>query len=709
MKREILNKNKKYIHLFFIVIFSLFLFAFTIRLSFLCLTDKVDGKDLKEFSKERNTKKETLYALRGNIYDTNGDVLAQTINAYKIIAYLDPKRSKGFSKPQHVVDKKLTAEKLATVLDMTEEKIYERLDQPPKIKQVEFGIKGKGLTELQKEAIDNLELPGIDFITTNKRYYPNNTFLSYVIGYTKTDEKGNFNGEMGIEKQYNKEMTGTNGYVQYQKDLNGYKFPNSNEIRQEKVDGNDIYLTIDSNVQMSLEKVVNNAKEESGSDWIIATVMDAKTGKILGSATSPTFNPNIKDIDNYLNPLVSYTYEPGSVMKTYSYMAAFENNPDFDPYNETCFTGPYQIGDDTISDWNKTGWGQITYERGYTLSSNTCVANMIKNYLSKKELMDYYKKLGFGSKSGIDLPNEYNGKVKFKYDVEVVNAGFGQGITTTPIQQLKALTSISNNGVLLKPYIVDRIVDSNTGEEIFAAKVTKGEKVASPSTITKIKNLMYGVVNGAPGETTGHRYRMDGYDLIGKTGTAQIANPKTGKYFTGKHDYITSFAGMYPKDNPSVIIYVAMQRSHAPLVLPETVKTIVKDTAKYLEIFSETPELNKEVITYELENYKNKDIEEVKTKFNELGSNYVVIGNGSVVIDQYPSMGTKLNTKNKVFLFTNDGSKTLPDLTNYSVKEASLVLSKLGIRYEINATEYITSQSIKPGTMMNDDMIVILN
>lgn len=706
MKREILNKNKNMTAKVFTLIFFLFVFILILRLGYLCLTGKVDGIDLKDFANKRNTKKETLYALRGSIYDVNGEVLAQTINSYTIIAYLDSSRSEGYETPQHVVDKELTAEKLSTVLDMSKEKILEILNKDAY--QVEFGTKGKGLTELQKESIESLGLYGIDFITTHKRYYPNNTFLSYVIGYTKDDSSGNMIGEMGIEKQYNDVMTGTNGFVEYQKDLNGYKFPNSNEIREEKVDGNDVYLTIDSNVQMSLETVVSKAKEESSAQWIIAVVADAKTGKILGSATSPSFNPNIKDISNYLNPLVSYTYEPGSVMKTYSFMAAFENNPDFNPSSETCLTGPYTIGEDVVSDWNKTGWGEITYQKGYTLSSNTCIANLIKNYLSKKELMDYYKKLGFGSLTGIDLPNEYAGKVDFKYDVEVVNAGFGQGITTTPIQQIKALTAISNNGILLNPYVVEKTVNSSTGEVTYKAEVKEGERVASSSTIEKIKNLMYLVVNSDSSETTGSSYKMEGYDLIGKTGTAQIANPNTGKYYDGKYDYITSFAGMYPKDDPKVIVYVAMQRSYNSKVLPETVKTIVKDTAKYLGIFEETPELNKEVNTYTFENYKNKQIEDVKKDLDSIGASYVVFGNGSKVTNQYPVKNTKVNTKDKVFIFTNDTNVLMPDLTSYSFKDAKVVLSMLNIKYKVEGNGYVVNQSISPGTIVTDDMEVIL-
>lgn len=708
MKREILNKNKNVTAKVFTLIFFLFIFILILRLGYLCLTGKVDGIDLKEFADKRNTKKEILYSLRGNIYDINGDVLAQTINSYTLIAYLDPSRSEGYETPQHVVNKEETAQKLSTVIDMSEDEILKILNKDAY--QVEFGTAGKGLTELQKEAIEELGLYGLDFITTHKRYYPNNSFLSYVIGYTTQDEEGNMIGEMGIEKQYNDQMTGTNGFVEYQKDLNGYKFPNSNEIRKEKVDGNDVYLTIDSNVQMSLETVVSKAEEDSSADWIIAVVADAKTGKILGSATSPTFNPNTKDIENYLNPLVSYTYEPGSVMKTYSYMAAFENNPDWDPYNTNCETGPYTIGEDVVSDWNKTGWGAIPYSRGYSLSSNTCVANMIKNYLSRQKLMDYYKKLGFGSLTNIDLPNEYAGKVNFKYDVEVVNAGFGQGITTTPIQQVKALTAIANNGVLLTPYIVEKTVNSETKEVTYKAEVKEGERVASMDTINKIKDLMYLVVNGDPSETTGSNYRMDGYDLIGKTGTAQIANPKTGKYYTGSNDYVYSFAGMYPKDDPEVIIYVAMQRGYNySKVLSETVKTIVKDTAKYLEIFEEAPELNKEVTKYNVGNYKNKSVETVKQTLDQKGATYVVFGNGTKVISQYPNKNTTISTKDKVFIFTNDVVVTMPDLTNYSIKDADIVLTKLGIKHNINASGYVSYQSIKAGTVITEDMVVDLN
>ncbi|MEG2621097.1 MAG: penicillin-binding protein [Bacilli bacterium] len=708
MKREILNKNRNILSKTFIIVFFFFIMTFILRLAYLCLSGSVDGIDLKKFSNNRNTKKETLYALRGNIYDVNGNVLAQTINSYTVIAYLDESRSKASSKPLHVVDKQLTAEKLSPVLNMSKENILKLLSKK-KAYQVELGPGGKGITELAKEQIEALDLPGIDFITTHKRYYPNNDFSSYVVGYTTNTDKGNMQGEMGIEKQYNDVMTGTNGYLQYQKDLNGYRFPNSKEIRKDKTDGNDIYLTIDSNVQMSLETAIKRAESDSNSDWIVAVVADAKTGKILGSGSYPSFNPNTKNITNYLNPLVSYAYEPGSTMKTYTYMAVFENNPNFD-LSQTFQSGSYTIGEDTINDWNKTGFGTISYELGYTLSANTGVVNIIKNFLSREKLKDYFKELGFGEKTGIDLPNEYAGKINFKYDVEVVNAGFGQGITTTPIQHIKALTSIANNGVLLKPYIVEKTVNSNTKEVTYNAEIKRGKTVASQDTINRIKDLMYKVVNSPDSSTaTGTKYKLEGYDLIGKTGTAQISNIKTGNYYSGKYDYITSFAGMYPKDDPQVIVYVAMQRSKNSSVLSETVKTIVKDTAKYLGIFEKAPELNKEVTTFTLPNYKNKNVELVKTDLNKNGATYVVIGDGMQVVNQYPKSNTLVNTKERVFLFTNDSPVKMPDLTGYSYKEAITILKELKIKYKFEKNDYVITQSIPSNTVITPEIEVIIN
>ena len=256
--------------------------------------------------------------------------------------------------------------------------------------------------------------------------------------------------------------------------------------------------------------------------------------------------------------------------------------------------------------------------------------------------------------------------------------------------------------------IVEKIVNPSTGDIIYEASVKEGEKVASIDTVNKIKDLMYKVTHGDSSTTTGYLYEMDGYDLIGKTGTAQIANPKTGKYYTGSKDYITSFAGMYPKDDPKVIIYVAMQRSKVGSVLSDTVKTITKDTAKYLEIFEEEPQLEKEVYNYKMNNFKNKLLINVKNELDGEKANYMVFGSGTKVIDQYPVKGTKVDTKQKVFIFTNDYQNIMPNLVGLSYKEAKVILDKYNVEYEIKSGDYIKSQNIKVGTIINKDTKVIL-
>ena len=358
-----MRKSMNIIHISkFVFIGGFLLFCIIIaRLIFLNLSPTVDGINLKKFAKNRNTTKQILYASRGSIYDKNEEVLAETVDSYTVIAYLDSSRSKNSTKPRHVVDKEETANKLAPLINMTPERIYELLDQDG-LYQVELGPGGRGLTELQKESIEKLKLPGIDFIASSKRYYPNLDFASYILGYVVTDEDGNMTGEMGIESKYNDKLNGINGSLTYEQDINGYKLVNIPEVRIEKEDGFDIYLTIDSNVQLMAERALSQAFEGSGATSAIFVVAEAKTGKIIASATKPSFDPNIKNIENYLNPLVSISFEPGSTMKTYTYMATMEKGN----YNgqDTYLSGTMDIDKYTIRDWNGYVWGTITYDYG---------------------------------------------------------------------------------------------------------------------------------------------------------------------------------------------------------------------------------------------------------------------------------------------------------------------------------------------------------
>ena len=554
MKKKKRRNNVKYGKV--LIIFSLFLFGLMIlRLVQLSTSKEIDDVNLQKLANSRTTRTDKLQAKRGTIYSANEDILAQNVISYKLIAYLSKSRTTNEKKPQHVVDKELTAEKLAPILGMEKEEILKYLNKE-NLYQTEFGTRGRGLSEIQKQEIENLGLPGLDFIESYKRYYPKGNFLSYTLGYatSKVDDNGNsiINGKMGLELYYDNILKGEDGFVTYQKDLKGYKISGTNEVRREAVQGKDIYLTIDSNVQFFVEQALNNCKSNFGYEWFTMVIMDAKTGKILGLSSNPNFDLNTREnITNYLDMTISLPYEPGSTMKTFTYMAAMENGV-YDG-NKTYKSGTYVTSDGTeIGDWDRNGWGYITYDKGYALSSNVGVINLLHNFMNAAMLRQYYKKLGFGKKTGITLPNESTGKLGFKYETEIYNAGFGQGITTTPLQNVQALTPLTNDGMLLKPYIVEKIVDPDTKEVIYSGKRTEKDRVASTQTVQKMISLMDDTVNGIG--NTGSGYRIDSGELIGKTGTAQIARDNGGGYLNGKEDIISSFAGVYPKSNPRFII-----------------------------------------------------------------------------------------------------------------------------------------------------------
>lgn len=687
-----MEHNVKVSNVVLIIVFFLFLIIIT-RVSYIALTKKIDNIDIQSLASKRTTKEIILKANRGTIFDSSGDVLAQDVASYTLIAYLDPKRTTDPEKPQHVVDKEKTALVLSAILNMDKETILSYLNKENTY-QTEFGVKGKGLNEIEKDTILATNLPGLDFIETTKRYYPYGKFLSYLIGYAKQDENGKMTGELGIEKYYNKELTGVNGKTVYQKDLKGYKIAGTKEVTEAKVDGSDIYLTIDNNIQFFLEEALNNVSSKYEFDEIDLIVANAKTGEILGYATTPSFDPNVLDIKNYLDSNIT-SFEPGSTMKIYTYMAALEAG--VYKGNDTYMSGSFETKDKTIiRDWNKVGWGRITYDKGFIYSSNTGVVNMMDKYLDATILKNYLKKLGFGSKTDICLPNEGSGKINFKYETEVFNAAFGQGITTTPIQHIKALTSIANDGELLKPYIVKKIVsDSETTEN----KRTVHANVASSETISYIKNLMWHTVNDPDGAA--HAYYIEGYDLIGKTGTAQIASTNGKGYLTGERDIIRSVSLMFPKDDPEIIIYGAAKRPENVKVLSEPIKDIIKNISKYYNIYKEQETTTEHVST--INNYLNQDLDQVVASLKENKITPIIIGSGKTIINQYP-LNKTITSADKVFLLTNSTDYTLPNLTGYSKSDVETLLTLLNVSYTIKGHGYVVKQSIPENTKITSDL-----
>lgn len=693
MRKKKINKNIVINGLFLILTLFLFLILLA-RTAFLALSDEVDGINLQSFANKRTMKKDTILAKRGTIYDINGEALAQNVSSYTLIAYLEESRGEG----HYVKDKEHTAKMLETVIKMDYDSILKLLNKDSY--QTEFSKAGKGLTEIQKDKIEALNLDGIDFIESQKRYYPKGDFLSYTLGYAKQNEIGEINGELGLEALYNKELTGTNGSRTYQKDLKGYKISGTNEVVVDSKNGYDIYLTIDAAVQFLVEQAIDNVSEKYNFEQINIVVAEAKTGKILGLSTYPSFDPNIRNITNYLDPNVSVAFEPGSTMKIFSYMAVMESGK----YNgqDTFKSGIYKTTDGTeIGDWDRSGWGKISYDKGFAMSSNVGVVNLIDKYLSKDELMDYYKKLGFGSKTGIELAGETAGKLNFKYETEVFNAGFGQGIMTTSIQNIKALTSVANDGILLQPYLIDKIIDSD-GNIVLQNSKKELERVASKENIDHIKDLMEKVVQIG----TGTSYKMEGYDLIAKTGTAQIASENGTGYLKGANDVIRGFAGIYPKDDPDIIIYANLKKPNpnSPTALAKLVKEVIENITKIRNNLLEEKEKIEEVV---LSSYLNKDINKVKSDLDNSNLDIISIGDLTKIIKQFPNKNDVLISNSKLFLFTG-GNILLEDMTGWSKKEVKVYLSLLGINHRFEGNGYVSSQSVAKGVNINEINEVVI-
>ena len=681
MKKRVTIKISK-----FIILVVAFLFvAIICKLSYVVLSDKVDGINLKDKSASISTVKKTLYADRGNIYDINGEELASTVNSYTVIAYLNSNKT-------NVSDKEKTAKELAPILNMTEEKLIELLNK--KLYQVELRPGGYGITEVVKARIEKLELPGIDFIkNSKKRYYNKSTFASYIIGYAKVLDDGKISGELGIEGYYDDILSGTNGYTKYLKyTSSNYKIPNTNEDTKKAKDGSDIYLTIDSSIQLIAEKAVSSMKEKFNTDWAVFTVMDAKTGAIVASATNPNFNPNdTNTIKEYMNPLLSYQYEPGSVMKVFSFASSMEEGK-YDG-EETFKSGSYTLDDGTvIRDSERKGWGTISFDEGFARSSNVAATTLALR-LGVDKLSEYYNNLGFGKKTGIELSNEAIGDIEMVYQSELATASFGQGVSVTAIQMLQALSAMTNDGTVIKPYIVDKVIDQN-GNITYQGKRQVVKKVYSTNTVNKMHEIMKKVID------INKYWQVNNVSIMGKTGTAQIASPKGG-YLTGTYDYIKSFAGIFPADDPKYIVYVAGKKPETNLgSWAKVITTAIEEIASYAKLTESKSDADpSKIIT--LDNYISKYLDTTLEELKNKKIDVIILGNGKYIINQYPLKNKTLLSGEKLFLLTNDKEIKMENLKGWSLSEVKTYCNLIGLKLEYNGYGYVINQSIEENAILD--------
>ncbi|WP_078413467.1 penicillin-binding protein [Priestia abyssalis] len=684
-----------------ILIFATLFFTLTARFFYIQATGKAEGQTLAAIAQKKHTRQTVIEGKRGSIYDRTGEAIAHDTGAYTVVAILDPSQTKDPKKPLHVANPSKTAKKLAPLLNMEESKLEELMSKKGRV-QVELGPGGRDISNTTKRKIEELKLPGITFIQDSKRFYPNGVFASHIIGYAQKNDEGKTIGKMGVEELFNKELTETDGYMKYQSARNGLKLPDPKESIVPPKDGDDVYLTIDKTIQTFLEDAMNRAVKEYNPKKVIGIVANPKTGEILAMSNRPSFNPNVRNINNFVNDAIGYRFEPGSTMKIFTLAAAIEEGV----YNgnEYFKSGAYKIADRTIRDHNKSGWGTITFNEGIQRSSNVAIAILANDKLGPDRLLQYYNRFGFNQPTGIDIPGETTSNILYQYPVEKVTTAFGQGSTFTPIQQVQAATAIANKGKMMKPYVIKKVVDSTTGK----AKVEKKPEVAgepiSPETADKVLDILETVVTSPNG--TGKPYDIEGYQVAGKTGTAQIPNPKGGGYLYGHGNNTFSFLGMAPKDNPSLIVYVAVQQPK--LTMQETgsapvsliFNSVMKNSLQYLNIQPEEekpPVVKKTKYGVEMGSYAGKSTESAAASLKEKGFVPVIVGKGDKVEAQSPAAAERVMKGERVFLKTN-GEAVIPDLTNWSYRDVLRLSEFLSLEPSALGTGYVVKQNIASGS-----------
>ncbi|MER2114454.1 MAG: penicillin-binding protein [Solibacillus isronensis] len=694
----------------FIFFGGLFLLLYW-RFASIQATGMVKGHELEEEALSRYETGYVLSADRGKILDRNENVIAEDTLSYRLVAVIKESATENKKNPRHVVDKAETAKLLAQYIPMDEEKIYERLNPSKDLYQVEFGLAGRGISHEVKKKIEELNLPGILLYSDKKRYYPNGAFASHLIGFAlrETDDDGNSSvvGKMGLEYIYDKQLTGTDGKLTYQRDARNYLLPSSDKVIQEAQDGNDIYLTIDKTIQNFLEEAMTRVNDQYKPQSMIAVVANPKTGEILAMSQRPTFNPDTREgLDgNWLNDVVENTIEPGSTFKTFTVAAAIDSG-NWHP-NAEYQSGQYKVYENTVRDHNTHGWGKISYLEGIQRSSNTAMTNLL-DIMGWETYESYLKDFGFGQKTGIDLPNEASGIINSRYPLEKYTTTFGQGSTVTPIQLIQGVTAVANDGKMMQPYVIDKIVNPNTGEIVVDSKPTiKGEPI-SAETAQKTREVLASTIYGEAGNAK--RFQIEGYKVAGKTGTAQMPKANGIGYDWGKNEFLYSFLGMAPAEDPQLAVFISVAKPKLGATeigsdpVSQVFNSVVLNSLKYMNI---NPSDVAEVETTKIDDYVGKQTDTVMTQLEAEGLVPVIIGQDGEITEQFPAADASLTSGSIVFLKT-DGEITLPSFSDWSLRNLLVYKSLSKLPIEIVGEGYVESQSVSQGTPITDDSPIVV-
>lgn len=717
-----------------VVLTSLIVLGFGTGIIRLAQLQIAQGDYLQQMAVEQQLKDTTISAQRGTIFDCNMKPLAQSATVWTVV--LEP----AYLSTDEVKEK--VANELSKILELEREDVLQKTRKKSYYvvlkRKIENDIKDKIVSFLK----DNKIKSGVRLIEDYKRYYPYGDFASAVIGFTGTDSQG----LSGVENSYNSYLTGENGKLVIAKNAVGTDMPFDYEKLIPAKNGNNIVLSIDEVIQHFLEKnleegIINNKVINRAA----AIMMDVNTGDILGMAVKGGFDLN-KPFDivdendrarieglsdeekakaraealekQWRNKAVSDTYIPGSVFKIITSSMAFEENliNEQTPFNCTGSLIPFK-GARPIRCHKHGGHGAQIFERAFCNSCNPAFIT-IGQTLGAQKFYQYYDSFGFTEKTGIDLPGEANG-IFFSKDgsmapMDLAVASFGQNFSVTPIQMITAVSAVANGGYLLKPHVVKQIVDQQ-GNIVKSSERIVRRQVISENTAKRLCAILK--LNAEDGgATSGY---VPGYRIGGKTGTSE----KIGQSGPNGMDYISSYCGIAPADNPKIALLIYYDTPKGPshygaAVAGPTFANVMKDVLPYLGVEKKYTEKEMQTMDIATPFLVGSKVSEAKNKLINLGFNPIVKGNGELVISQIPETGTKIPKGGSVILKTdgnlNEQKVKVPKLIGLTPSLANKACSSLGLNITIkgissnNVNAIAISQSIQEGAMVEQGSAIVV-
>ena len=708
---------------------SVFVFAvFLVNFAVIIGTGTRFGTDLAKEAKKVHQITRTVPAKRGTIYDRNGVPIAEDATSYNVYAVIDKKYKSATGKILYVEDAQFNkvAEVFHKYLDMDEAYVKEQLSQP-NLTQVSFGAKGNGITYANmmaiKKDLKDASVEGIDFTTSPNRSYPNGQFASSFIGLAQLHENEDGSksllGTSGMESSLNSILAGTDGIITYEKDRLGNIVPGTEQVSQQTVDGKDVYTTISSPLQSFMETQMDAFQEKVKGKYMTATLVSAKTGEILATTQRPTFDADTKEglTKDFVwrDILYQSNYEPGSAMKVMTLAAAIDNNTF--PGGEVFNSSELKVADTTTRDWDVneglTVGGMMTFSQGFAHSSNVGMT-LLEQKMGDATWLDYLSRFKFGVPTRFGLTDEYAGQLPADNIVNIAQSSFGQGISVTQTQMIRAFTAIANDGVMLEPKFISALYDPNdqsvrkSQKEIVGNPVSKDAASQTRTHMVLVgTDPVYGTMyNHSTGKPT---VTVPGQNVALKSGTAQIADEKNGGYLVGLTNYIFSAVSMNPAENPDFILYVTVQQPehYSGIQLGEFANPILerasamKDSLN-LQSTAKTLDHVTNQSVYAMPSIKDISPGDLAEALRRNIVQPIVVGTGTKIKESSVEEGTDLAPNQQVLLLS-DKAEEVPDMYGWTKATAEAFSKWLNIELVFEGSgSTVQKQDVRANTAIKD-------